>query len=141
MGITFLLCAKEIKQDHALVLSERNQMDIKKFRVMLGHASEETTRKMAGRLKIKLTGQLRACEDCILAKIRRKKIKKFSNLRSEVPGERFLIDVSYIKKNSVGGTNIWLLIKDQATSMKWSMKWSHFMRRKGELIEKVMHFI
>ena len=70
---------------------------------MLGHASEETTRKTANRLQIKLTGQLIACEDCILAKIRRKNIKNFSNLRSEVPGEWLLLDVSYIKKNSLGG--------------------------------------
>ena len=32
---------------------------------------------------------------------------------------------------------MWLLIEDQATSMKWS----HFMRRKNELVDVAFNFI
>jgi hypothetical protein len=64
-------------------------------------------------------------------------LKKFSASRSKIPGERILIDISYIKKESLGGKNTWLLVKDHATSMKWSF----FMRRKGELIQTMLVFI
>jgi hypothetical protein len=47
-----------------------------------------------------------------------------------------MIDISYIKKGSLGGKNIWLLVEDQASIMTWS----YFMRRKDELIEKMMVF-
>jgi hypothetical protein len=64
-------------------------------------------------------------------------LKKFSASRSKIPGERILIDISYIKKESLGGKNTWLLVEDQATSMKWN----YFMRRKGELIQNMLVFI
>jgi hypothetical protein len=64
-------------------------------------------------------------------------LKKFSASRSKIPGERILIDISYIKKESLGGKNTWLLVEDQATSMKWS----YFMRRKGELIQNMLVLI
>lgn len=104
---------------------------------MLVHFSIENTRKTTARLGIRLTGRISTCEDCLLSKMRKKNINKMSFNRSKVPGERFLIDISYIKRKSLGGKVTWLLIEDQATSMKWSF----FMRRKGELIEKMMSFI
>jgi hypothetical protein len=82
MGASVLMCANEIKQVQALVLSDRNRTGIKKFHVMLGHALEKNTRKAANRLGIKLTGQLTACEECILAKIRQK--TSIQDLRSLV---------------------------------------------------------
>jgi deoxyribodipyrimidine photolyase-like uncharacterized protein len=48
-----------------------------------------------------------------------------------------LIDISHLKKKCLGGKDTWLLIEDQATSMKWR----YFMRRKGELIDQMMTFM
>jgi hypothetical protein len=80
---------------------------------------------------------MKICEDCILAKIKRKNIIKMSSNKSTKPGERLLIDISYVKKESLGGKNIWILIEDQATSMKWST----FVRRNGGMVKVVTDFV
>jgi hypothetical protein len=137
IGKSFLSCAEVIKEDKAMIVSPRRQYDFKTFHDFLGHFSIKNIRKTAARLGIRLTGRISTCEDCLLSKMRRKNINKMSLGRSKVPGERFLIDISYIKRKSLGGKDTWLLIEDQATSMKWSF----FMRRKGELIDKMMSSI
>jgi hypothetical protein len=78
MGKSFLLCAEESLKDHLNVLSEKKQMKLIDFHRKLGHASEDVTKKTANRLGIKLVGPLKSCEDCILGKIRKKNLKKFS---------------------------------------------------------------
>jgi hypothetical protein len=137
LGMSFLPCAEEITQERVMIISPRKQFDFKSFHDLLGHASIENTRRTALRLGLKLTGKILTCEDCLLAKMRRKNINKLSKGRSILPGERLLIDISYIRKKSLGGKDTWLLIEDQATSMKWNF----FMRRKGELINQMMTFI
>ena len=112
----------------------QKQYNFKAFHDLVGHASLETTRKTAQRLGIKLTGTIKTCEDCLLPKMRKKKINKTSNGKSRISGERLLIDLSYIKRQSLGGKDTWLLIEDQFTSMKWIF----FMRRKGGLIDKTI---
>jgi hypothetical protein len=64
-------------------------------------------------------------------------LNKMSMGKSKIPGERILIDISYIKRKNFGGKDTRLLIEDQATSYKWS----YFMRRKGELINETIKFI
>jgi Reverse transcriptase (RNA-dependent DNA polymerase) len=54
-----------------------------------------------------------------------------------VPGERFLLDISFIKKIRLGKQNIWTLIEDQFSKMKWSI----FTRRRGDMLNKVVEFI
>jgi hypothetical protein len=139
VGLSFLPCAEEIIEDHLMIVSPRKQYDFKSFHDLLGHASIEITRRTAVRLGIKLTGRISTCEDCLLAKIKRKIINKQGMGRSKIPGERLLVDISCIKRKSLGvkDTHTWLLIEDQATSMKWSF----FLRKKGELIEHIINFI
>jgi hypothetical protein len=98
MGESFLLCAEESLSDHLNVLSERKQMNLIDFHRKLGHASENVTKKTANRLGIKLVGPLNSCEDCILGKIQKKNLKKCNASRSKIPGEKILIDISYIKR-------------------------------------------
>jgi hypothetical protein len=77
MGTSLLMATRvEIQQDNALILSEKRQMSIEKMHRMLGHASLEITQKTAKRLGIKLVGQFKSCENCMLAKIKRKNINK-----------------------------------------------------------------
>ena len=138
MGSSFLMGAKmERKNDECLIISEKKEMKLEKFHRLLGHASLDTTKATAKRLKLKLIGSFKHCEDCILAKIKRKNLNKVSSTKSKLPGERILIDVSYIKRESLGKKNMWILIEDQASTMKWS----YFGRRKNELIDIVYDFI
>jgi hypothetical protein len=130
--------AKTVPTDeNGLIVVESKQINIVKYHRMIGHSSLDITKKIAARLGIKLLDQMKSCEDCILAKIKRKNLNKVSLTKSKIPGERLLLDVSYIKGQSLGGRNMWLLIEDQASNMKWRF----FMRHKNEINEIFIHFI
>jgi hypothetical protein len=60
--------------ENGLIVGERKQINITKYHKMIGHPSLDTKKKIAARLGIKLFCQMKNCEDCILAKIKRKKI-------------------------------------------------------------------
>jgi hypothetical protein len=137
VGKSFLPCAEEQKNDQIYLITPKRQYDFKKFHDMIGHALIENTKNTANEMGIKLTGKMISCDDCLLAKMKRKNINKRSLGKSNIPGERILIDISYIKRKSLGGKDTWLLIEDQATSYKWS----YFMKRKGELIDEMIKFI
>jgi hypothetical protein len=98
LGMNFLSCPKVITKERVMVISLRKQYDFKSFHDLLGHASIENTRRTALRLGLKPTGRISTCEDCLLSKIQRKNIKTLSERRSNLLGERLLIDVSCIKK-------------------------------------------
>jgi hypothetical protein len=121
VGSSYLLGAKaKIINDQVLVVSERKEMPLSKFHRMLGHPSVDSTLETAKKIGIKLTGKLDKCPDCVLAKIKKKNLNKISDNISKTPGERLLLDISFIKQISLGKRNIWILIEDQCTKMKWS---------------------
>jgi hypothetical protein len=64
-------------------------------------------------------------------------LKKFSESASKTPGEKLMLDISYIKHLSTGQRNIWILLEDQATKMKRSF----FSRRKNEMTSIIIDFI
>jgi hypothetical protein len=101
VGMSFLPCAEERKNDHILLITPRKQYDFKRFHDMLRHVSIENTKNTAARLGIKLTGRITSCEDCLLAKMKRKNINKISLGRSKIPVERLLIDISCIKQEPI----------------------------------------
>jgi hypothetical protein len=138
IGTRYLMAARAIKTDEKThIISERKRMKLEKLHRMIGHASIELTKKTASRLVIQLIGDLKTCKDCVLAKTKRKNLNKVSHSKSTKPGERLLLDIRYIKKQSLGEKNMWLLIEDQAISMKWSS----FMRRKYEMVEISYNFL
>ena len=138
MGDGFLMGVKVmVNSERSLVTREVKQMNVNKFHQLLGHASIETTKRTASNMNIKLVGKVVACSDCVLAKIRKKNIKKVSDLQSKVPGERLMVDISSIRNESLGGKNLWILFEDQYTSMKWSF----FCRWKNEISEIGLTFI
>jgi hypothetical protein len=113
MEISFLLATKTVKTDeNGLIISDSKQMNIVKYQRVISHPSLDITKKTAARLGIKLTGQMKSCEDCILAKIKRMNLNRVSLTKSKIPGEILLLYVNYIKEQSLGGKNMWLLIQD-----------------------------
>jgi hypothetical protein len=138
VGNSFLLASNtKVDPNRALITSERKEIDIRKYHRMLGHPSVDSTKETAKNVGLKLTGKLEECKDCMLAKMRKKNIKKVSENTSKIPGERLMLDISYIKHLSIGQRNIWILLEDQATKMKWSF----FARRKSELGPIIIEFI
>ena len=72
------------------------------------------------------------CEDCDLAKARRKHLNKFNSNPATYPGERLYIDLSWVKEKSGGDSEYWLLTVDEMTSMFWSS----FLKHKSDLAEE-----
>jgi hypothetical protein len=133
-----LIAAKvKNKEDRALLTSERKQMKLETFHKMLGHPLIDTTRLTERGLDLQLTGCLKHCENCMLANIWKKNIKKVSESVSKTPGEGLLIDISFIKQESLGKRNIWVLVEDKFSKMKWSI----FTRRKSDMIKKMITLI
>jgi hypothetical protein len=96
----------KIVDNQAQVVSERKEMSITKFHRMLGHPSVDCTIKTAKRIGLKLTRKLDKCPDFVLAKMRKKNLNKVSENISKIPGERLLLEISFIKQMSLGKRNI-----------------------------------
>ena len=138
MGSSFLVAANAESQDDGLmVATERKEMRLETYHRMLGHPSIDSTKLTARDMGLKLTGNLKTCENCMLAKIRRKNIKKVGENNSKVPSECLMIDISFIKQESLGKRNIWVLIEDQYSKMRWSV----FTRRRCDMVKEMVDFI
>ena len=104
-------------------------MDINLMHEILGHPHLRIVNRTAKGMGIKLTGELKSCHACALAKARQKNVPKTNKHLSNINGERICIDISYINQKSIGGENFWILIVDEATCFKWS----HFVQYKSDL--------
>jgi hypothetical protein len=103
MGLSFLPCSEKIIGDQVYLISPRRQLNLKAFHDQIGHASIKIRKKTAARLGLKLVCKVHVCEDRVLAKMRRTSINKQIQKRSNIPGERRFVDISYIKKKSLKG--------------------------------------
>ena len=75
--------------------------------------------------------------DCAEAKSRQRNVNKESEGGSDIAGERLFIDISSVKKRSLGGSKFWLLILDDCTDQAWS----HFLRKKDHQVKILIEFI
>jgi hypothetical protein len=87
---------------------------------ILGHPSEDTTRKTAEFYRWNVNGKFTPCEDCGIAKAWQKNVNKETETRSIIRGERVFIDISSIQQKSFGGSKFWLLVIDDCTDFCWS---------------------
>ena len=87
------------------MLSERKPLELSRFPKIIGHASIVKTRETAKNMGINLTSKLNACNDCILAKIRRKNLNKHSSLQSKISGEKLMPDICYVKRKKLREEN------------------------------------
>jgi hypothetical protein len=95
--------------------------DINKMHRVFNHASEDVLRKTAQENGWKVTGKFETCKDCQLSNANQKGVQKTTSDRSSIPGERLFIDITSIKKKSIGGNKYWLVIVDDATNFTWSI--------------------
>jgi hypothetical protein len=106
---------------------------------ILGHPGKNKLIGTSERLKWTLSKQtLNECSDCLVGKAKRLQLNKESTNQSKVPGERLMIDISSVKtKNSKRVGKYWLLVVDEATSMKWSF----FLKSKDSQVALLIGFI
>ena len=69
----------------------------------LGHCRENATRNTAKYYNWHLSGTMSACASCGIGKARQAALNKITVPRSKVPGERFLIELTSMKGESLGG--------------------------------------
>jgi hypothetical protein len=114
-------------------------LDFNKFHDILGHPHNVTLKETAKANNIQLTGvHHRPCTHCAEANIRMKKISKQPSANSATAkGERLMIDISWIKTESVAKNRYWLLIMDECTSFVWS----YFMKTKYEQVSIIINYI
>ena len=101
---------------------------------MLGHCGEDATRATAKYYGRKTIGNFKLCEDCGIGNAKQAAVNKELNLKSEIPGERWFIDISSVKGASFGGIKFWFGMLDDCIDLIIS----HCMRAKSELTENLV---
>ena len=61
--------------------------------------------------------ELKECEYFSLTKAKCKNMSKESGTKSNIPGKRICVDISYVQQKIYGVFKFWLLIVDQCTNM------------------------
>ena len=104
------------------------------FHRVTGHAGHHLMDATAKYYKVNLTGKVNNCLSCSLEKIRQKYITKKNEDKSKNPGERMYLDISSMRKPSMGGRQLWVMLVDEATKYKKSF----FLKKKNEQVEPII---
>ena len=123
--------------DTCHLILETKSIDINQAHKIFGHPNENTLKQTAITNNITLTGTLQPCETCLIAKARQSNIPKFTDSKSQKPGERLCIDVSSVNSTKQHVTKFWLLIVDECTDYCWT----YFMKHKSDLQHLVFDFV
>ena len=111
-------------------------MNINRAHEVFGHCDENTTRKIASAMGVRLVrGCMTPCEACGLAKAKQKNVPKVSrHIKAKVPNERVFLDISTIVTPKLLKTTIqkgnWRMIEDERTQLKFS----EFYHKKSDMV-------
>ena len=94
-------------------------LDINIAHGLLGHPDTRTVMAMAKKEGWTLTGSVKPCGSCALAKARAKSIAKSTMTKATVPGERLFLDISGPYSDSLNQNKYWLRIVDDFTQYSW----------------------
>ena len=135
-GNSVLLAAKMVIRNpvevNAAIVNGKQSKEY--FHRVTGHAGHHLMDATAKYYKVNLTGKVNNCLSCSLEKIRQKNISKKNEDKSENPGERMYLDISSIRKPSMGGRQHWVMLVDEATKSKKSF----FLKKKNEQVEPII---
>ena len=90
-------------------------MDINEAHDKFGHKGEHLLRKTCKTLGIKLTGELKTCEGCCLAKAKQKSVSKTTNEVADKPGKRLFVDGSGPYSVGLNGVRYMVVVVDDHT--------------------------
>ena len=138
-GNSVLLAAKMViknpKEVNAAIVNGKQSKEY--FHRVTGHAGHHLMDATAKSYKVDLTGKVNNCLSCSLEKIRQKNIPKKNEDKSKNPGERMYLDISSMRKPSMGGRQHWVMLVDEATKYKKSF----FLKKKNEQVEPIIDWI
>jgi len=123
----------------ALISGTKTTMTYTQAHQALGHPGRNLLIGTSKKLGWTLTGEdTIKCESCMISKARRANLPREAKNQSTTPGERIMIDISSVKStgNSTSG-RFWLLVVDEATSMKWSF----FLKTKSQQVTVLQSFL
>jgi hypothetical protein len=103
------------RSNHSLPKS----MDINKLHDTLGHKGEGLLRKTCKHLGIKVTGELKACEACGIAKAKQKSLSKTTSNKATKPGQRLFFDTAGPYAPTVSGNTLIFCITDDYSRFSW----------------------
>ena len=138
-GNSVLLAAKIViknpEEVNAAIVNGKQSKEY--FHRETGHAGHHLMDATAKYYKVNLTGKVNNCLSCSLEKRRQKNIPKKNEDKSENPGERMYLDISSMRKPSMGGRQHWVMLVDDATKYKKSF----FLKMKNEQVEHIIEWI
>jgi hypothetical protein len=94
-------------------------MDINKLHDTLGHKGEGLLRKTCKHLGIKVTGELKACEACGIAKAKQKAVSKTASIKAQKPGERLFFDTAGPFQPTINKSLYIFCITDDYSRFSW----------------------
>jgi hypothetical protein len=94
-------------------------LDINVAHGLLGHPDTRTVKAMAAKQGWTLTGTVKPCGSCALAKARAKAVPKSTLTKAKAPGERLFLDISGPYSDSLNQNKYWLRIVDNHTRFSW----------------------
>ena len=107
------------------------------FHKVTGHAGHHLMDATAKYYKVDLTVKVNNCLSCSLEKIRKTNFPKKNEDKSDNPEERMYLDISSMRKPSMGGRQHWVMLVDEATKSKKSF----FLKKKNEKVEPIIEWI
>ena len=138
-GNSVLLAAKMViknpEEVNAVIVNGKQSKEY--FHRVTGHAGHHLMDATAKYYKVDLTGKVNNCLSCSLEKIRQKNIPKKNEDKTKNPGERMYLDISSMRKTSMGGRQHWVMLVDEATKYKKSF----FLKKKNEQVEPIIDWI
>ena len=138
-GDSVLLAAKMLiknpEEVNAAIVNGKQSKEY--FCRVTGHAGHLLMDATAKYYKIDLTDKVNNCLSCSLEKIRQKNIPKKNEDKTKNPGERMYLDISSMRKPSMGGRQHWVMLVDEATKDKKSF----FLKKKNEQVEPIIDWI
>lgn len=112
-------------------------LDINIAHGLLGHPDTRTVISMAKKEGWTLTGTIKPCGSCALAKARAKAIPKSTMTKATVPGERLFLDISGPYSDSLNQNKYWLRIVDDCTRYSWDC----FLPRKTGIQDPLLKLV
>ena len=138
-GNSVLLAAKVViknpEEVNSVIVNGKQSREY--FHKVTGHAGHHLMDATAKYYKVNLTGKDNNCLSCSLEKIKQKSIPKKNGDKSRDPGERMYLDISSMRKPSMGGRQHWVMLVDEAAKYKKSF----FLKKKSEQVEPIIDWI
>ena len=138
-GNSVLLAAKMVikhpEEVNAAIVNGKQSKEY--FHRVTGHAAHHLMHATAKYYKVDLTGKVNDSLSSSLEKMRQMNIPKTNKDKSENLGERMYLDISSMRKPSMGGGKHLVMLVDEATKYKKSF----FLKKKNEQVVPIIDWI